>query len=293
MNVLNFGSLNVDISYNVSHIAKPGETIKALGRSIIAGGKGLNQTVAMARAGVDVFHAGCVGKERTLLLRTLQEENVVTEFILALNMDTGHTIIQIEDGGQNCIIVNGGANQKIPKSHIDIVMRRFLKNDILLLQNEINNLAYIMEKAYISGMQIIFNPSPYADDIRTLPLYTVSYFVVNEYEGKKLFSASCIEEIIPFASQQYPGCRVLLTLGENGAMYYENGVIIRQPAHPVDVVDPAAAGDAFLGYFIHGLTRDLPIDKTLNNAAIAAAITVSRHGAAMSIPKMEEVKAFS
>ena len=290
MNVLNFGSLNIDYVYGVSHIVKPGETIKALSRSILAGGKGLNQSIAMARAGVDVFHAGCVGKERTLLLRTLQEENIITEFILILNTDSGHTIIQVEDGGQNCIIVNGGANQRIPKSHIDIVMRRFSKNDILLLQNEINNLTYIMEKAYMAGMQIIFNPSPYIDEIKKLPLYTVSYFVVNENEGLKLFDATCIEDIIPQASQQYPGSRVLLTMGEKGAMYYENGAIIRQSAYKVQSVDSVAAGDTFLGYFVHGLTRDLPIDKTLDNAAKAAAITVTRHGAAMSIPKMEELK---
>jgi len=290
MNVLNFGSLNVDYVYGVSHIAKPGETIKALSRNIFAGGKGLNQSVSMSRAGVDVFHAGCVGNESTLLLRTLQEENIDTEFVLALNADSGHTIIQVEDGGQNCIIVNGGANQKIPKSHVDIVIRRFAKNDLLVLQNEISNLAYIMEKAYTTGMQIIFNPSPYIDDIKKLPLYTVSYFVVNEDEGLKLFDAEVIEDIIPNASQQYPGCRVLLTMGENGAMYYENGAIIRQPAYTVKSVDSVAAGDTFLGYFVHGLTRDLPIDKTLDNAAIAAAITVTRHGAAMSIPRMEELK---
>ena len=291
MNVLNFGSLNIDYVYGVSHIAKPGETVKALSRNVFAGGKGLNQSIAMARAGVDVFHAGCIGKERTLLLRTLQEENIDTEFIMTLNTDSGHTIIQVEDGGENCIIVNGGANQRIPKNHIDLVMRRFTKNDILVLQNEINNLAYIMEKAYMTGMQIIFNPSPYVDDIKKFPLYTISYFVVNEDEGMKLFDATCLEDIIPHASQQYHGSRVLLTMGKQGAMYYENGAIIRQPAHKVKSVDSVAAGDTFLGYFVHGLTRDLPIDKTLDNAALAASITVTRHGAAMSIPKMEELKA--
>jgi len=269
----------------------PGETIKAHSRNIFAGGKGLNQSIAMARAGVEVYHAGCVGDERALLVRTLQVENIDTEHILSVCGDSGHTVIQVEKSGQNSIIFYAGANHKLTKCHIEKVINQFSRDDFIILQNEINHIGYIMEQAYIAGMKIVFNPSPYVDEIKNLPLRTVSYFVVNEIEGKKLFNAKTIEEIIPNALLLYPKSSFLVTLGEKGSMYYDNGTVYLQAAYKTDNVDTTAAGDTFLGYFIHGLTNGLSIKQTLDNAAVASAIAVSRHGAALSIPKMKELSA--
>ena len=289
MKVLNFGSLNIDYVYEVSDIVAPGETIKAFSRSVFVGGKGLNQSVAMARAGVDVVHAGCIGEEGDILLRTLEQENIDTSFIRIAEGQGGHTIIQVDKNGQNSIIVFGGANHKITKEHIDTVFQEFTGDDLLVLQNEINNLSYIMEKAASIGMKIVLNPSPYNDDIGRLPLAMVSYFVVNEIEGMELFRADSIEEIMPAALSKYPGAKIVLTLGENGAWYSGGGDSIFQPVFSVKALDTTAAGDCFLGYFVQGLAEGLPVEQTLKNAAFASAISVSRKGAAPSIPRMEEL----
>ena len=290
MNVLNFGSLNIDYVYKVSHIVKPGETIKAFRRNIYAGGKGLNQSIAMARAGVPVFHAGCVGEEKNFLLSTLQENSVNTEYIKVVDGNSGHTVIQEENNGQCSVMIYSGANYLITKTHIEEVLNMFKENDILILQNEINNLKYIMEKAYDIGMKILFNPSPYTDEIKDLPLNLVSYFVVNEYEGRNLFNTTENDEIITNAKKMYPDCNILLTLGDIGALYYSDGVIVYQSAYMTKIIDTTVAGDTFLGYFVHGLINDVPMKNALDIAAKAASIAISRYGSVETIPTMDELR---
>ena len=298
MNVLNFGSLNIDYVYKVPHIVKPGETIKAFRRNIYAGGRGLNQSIAMARAGLHVFHAGCVGKEaqnaplseKTILLSTLQENNVNIEYIKVVEGNSGHTVIQEENCGSCSIMIYNGANYLITKSHIDEVLHMFKENDLLVLQNEINNLSYIMEKANTIGMKILFNPSPYTDDIKDLPINLVTYFAVNEFEGRNLFNTTENDEIITNAKKIYPDCNILLTLGDIGALYYSDGVIVYQSAYMTKIIDTTVAGDTFLGYFVHGLVNDVPMKNALDIAAKAASIAISRHGAADTIPSMDELR---
>lgn len=114
MKVLNFGSLNMDYVYDVPHFVQPGETISSSSRSVFAGGKGLNQSVALAKAGAETYHAGCVGYDGDILKEILADAGVNTEYILEeKNEQSGHTIIQVEPNGQNCIIVFGGTNHRI------------------------------------------------------------------------------------------------------------------------------------------------------------------------------------
>jgi len=149
MKILNFGSLNIDYTYQVEHFVRAGETLSSDSLQIFSGGKGLNQSIALSRAGADVWHAGAVGKEDgEFLLRQLEEAGVHTEFIAHTEGKTGHAIIQKDPTGQNCILLYGGANQEITRQMADRVLESFEEGDFLILQNEISEIGYIMEKAH-------------------------------------------------------------------------------------------------------------------------------------------------
>ncbi len=291
MKVLNFGSLNVDYVYDVDHFVLPGETISAKGRSIFSGGKGLNQSVAMAKAGVDIYHAGSVGTDGAILLDTLKEAGINTDYIIKQDAPGGHTVIQVDKNGQNCIIVYGGTNRMLSTEFIDGVLENFGEGDILVLQNEINNIPYIMDRAYDKGIDIVLNPSPYDEIIDTLPLEKVKYFIINEIEGARLSGTEDFDGIIPAIAKKYPNAKVLLTMGEQGSMYYDGSEIYKQDIFKVKAVDTTAAGDTFLGYFIYGLTvrENMHIAAVLKMAAKASSMAVSKKGAAGSIPTREEV----
>ena len=187
MKVLCFGSLNIDYTYKVEHFVKKGETLSSDGLGVYGGGKGLNQSVALAKAGTEVYHAGAIGQDGMFLLDMLKDAGVHTEYVKVLDeVRTGNAIIQNDKSGDNCILLYGGANQAITREQVDEVMAHFEKGDYIVLQNEINELAYIMEKAHEKGLVIVLNPSPMNEKISTLPLDTVNYFLLNESEESQI-----------------------------------------------------------------------------------------------------------
>ena len=125
MRVLNFGSLNLDYVYQVEHFVQPGETLSAASQSVNAGGKGLNQSVALAKAGAEVCHAGCIGTGGDLLLDLLNENGVGTEYLRAVPSIQGNAVIQVNPEGQNCILLFGGSNQCITDEQIEQTMKGF------------------------------------------------------------------------------------------------------------------------------------------------------------------------
>jgi len=291
MKVLNFGSLNVDYVYDVDHFVMPGETITAYGRNIFAGGKGLNQSVALAKAGVEVYHAGSIGADGDILTETLDMAGVDTSFIYKQDAPGGHTVIQVDKNGQNCIIFYGGTNMMISRGHIDKVLASFDEGDILVLQNEINELGYIIDKAYGKGMKIALNPSPCNEAVTELPLEKISWFIINEIEGATIAGTESIDDMIPEIARKYPDAKILLTLGDMGAKYYDGHNTYEQGIFPVKAVDTTAAGDTTLGYFISGVASGLEAGEILRRAAKASSMAVSKKGASGSIPTLEEVEA--
>lgn len=187
MKVLNFGSLNIDMVYAVDHFVRAGETLSSDRLVRFCGGKGLNQSVALARAGATVLHAGCIGRDGGMLLDLLAASGADTRFVRQLDEASGHAIIQVDKKGQNCILLYGGANLQITEAFADPqVLAACDRGDVLLLQNEINLLPYIVEKAYGRGMEIALNPSPINDQLGKLPLEKIRYFILNEIEGREL-----------------------------------------------------------------------------------------------------------
>lgn len=289
MKVLNFGSLNVDYVYDVDHIVRPGETIASGQRNIFSGGKGLNQSVAMAKAGVDVYHAGIIGSDGEILMQTLEKYGISGEFIAKMDIPGGHTVIQVDKNGQNSIVVYGGTNMMLTEGYITGVLDHFEKGDMIVLQNETNHIGFIMQEAHGRGMQIVFNPSPCDESIGRLPLRLVDYLVINETEGEEISGTPDRDGIIETLAGKYRGMKIVLTLGGDGSCYYDGSRTWVQPALKVRAVDTTAAGDTYLGYFICGLLEGRPPQQVLELAARAAAIAVSRKGASPSIPFAHEL----
>lgn len=290
--VLNFGSLNVDYTYKVDHMTREGETQSSESMEIFLGGKGFNQSVALAKAGVNVYHAGMIGDDGDGFLTVCKEYGIRTSHIKKVEGKGGHTIIQIDKNAQNSILLFGGSNRRIDKGFVDEVLKDFEKGDYLLLQNEISSLDYIIDKAYERGMIIILNPSPYDHRLDNCDLSKVTYFILNEIEGSQFSKKENPDEIVNVMLEKYPEAKIILTLGGDGAMYADaSGARFRQPIFPVEPVDTTAAGDTFTGYFISGILENMPIPDILKMSAKASSITVTRKGASPSIPLREEVMA--
>ena len=287
--VLNFGSLNYDYVYQVDHIMRPGETQTSKGMETFCGGKGLNQSVALAKAGCQVYHAGAVGEEGQELLSCLKDNGVDTSFVRRLDGKSGHTIIQVDRDAQNCIMLYAGANRRQERAHVDSVLEQFGEGDYLLLQNEINELAYIIDRAYERGMKVVLNPSPFDAYLKECDMSKVAVFMMNEIEGREITGEEDPEKILKAMAKLYPYSEVVLTLGGDGAVYSDYQRTVSQPIYPVKAVDTTAAGDTFTGYFIAGLLEGLPMGENLDRCARASSITVSRRGAAPSIPLLAEL----
>ncbi len=298
MKVLCFGSLNIDYTYKVRHFVKKGETLSSDGLNVYGGGKGLNQSVALAKAGTEVYHAGAIGQDGMFLLDMLKDAGAHTEYVKVLDVvRTGNAIIQNDRSGDNCILLYGGANQAITREQVDEVMAHFEKGDYIVLQNEINELGYIMEKAHEKGLVIVLNPSPMNEKISALPLDAVDYFLLNEVEasqilGKETTENETWEQIAEQLLDRFPHASIVLTMGSDGSVFknYEETVI--QPIYKVQAVDTTAAGDTFTGYFIGGIISGLSAKEAMDQAAKASAIAVTRRGAAPSIPVLSEVQAY-
>ena len=286
--ILNFGSLNLDYVYTVDHFVRPGETITSFTRNVNCGGKGLNQSIALSKAGADVYHAGRIGSDGGMLLDALASQNVNTDLVFREeDVPSGHAIIQVDKSGQNSIILYPGAKSRVDSAMTDRVLEGFSEGDYLVLQNEINDLPEIMEKAHRKGLFIVLNPSPITDELLSYPLEYVSLLIVNEIEGEALSGENRPSRILTKLRKKY-GADVLLTLGSSGAMYYGGGKVVKYGIHKAPVVDTTAAGDTMLGFFTGLLSKGYSPADALCVASKASSITVSGKGAAASIPTLAD-----
>lgn len=297
MKILDFGSLNLDHFYSVDHIVEPGETQDTLAIETLCGGKGLNQAVAMAKAGLDVQMAGCIGEDGEMLREICRQYGVDDSLLRTVAGLTGNTVIQVDRSGQNSILLYGGANRTVDRAYVDEVLAHYGAGDYLILQNEISELPYIIDSAYERGMKIVLNPSPYDDRLEACDMRKVTVFMVNEVEGEQLSGSKEPEQILDAMEEKYPDAHIVLTLGKRGSVYRYHGMTVPQEAFPVEAVDTTGAGDTFTGYFLAGFTAitgkvtEKAIKKVMERASKASAITCTRKGAAPAIPTAAEVDA--
>lgn len=289
MKVLVYGSLNIDHVYRLPHFLRPGETLASADYSRGSGGKGLNQAIALARAGLDTWFAGGLGKDGLFLRDALEENHVNTSLLSITDTPTGHAIICVDDAGENAILLYGGANLTVTEESIARTLEGCAPGDMVLLQNEINLVPEIIRQAKSRGLTVALNPSPASPDMESWPLHMVDRLILNEVEGFDLTGQKDPDAIADTLLRKYPNLQVVLTLGTEGSLYADGHCRERCPAMPVRAVDSTAAGDTFTGYFLQSLLTGASPGEALRRAACAAAMAVERPGASASIPLPPEV----
>jgi ribokinase len=287
--IINFGSINIDHVYRVPHLVKPGETLSSLDLVTGLGGKGANQSVAIARAGVSVAHVGRVFKGDTWAVALLASTGVDTDNIALIEGASGHAIIQVDDQGENAIVLHGGANQSFSIADIESALNHNQQARYLLMQNETNLLAEAFELAQEKGIKIVLNPAPMTDNIKDLPLAKLDTLIVNRGEAEALCGAADIDQMTQQMAALAPQTRVVVTLGGDGAMLLANGEVTHMNSPSVDVVDTTGAGDTFVGYFLAGVADGMNDHDALQRACLAGSIAVTRQGAITAIPDRSEV----
>ena len=278
MKILSFGSLNIDYVYEVDHFVQPGETLGSKKLTLFPGGKGLNQSVAAARAGGRVIHAGAIGPDGLWLRETLKMSDVNADHILVMNNEqTGHAIIQTVPDGENSILLFPGTNKKIPESYIVPLLASMDSSDWVILQNEISSVDDIIRKAKKAGLHVAFTPAPMEEAVRSWPLDQTDLIFVNETEAAAL--EGCLDSL---------PAEIVCTHGAKGATVKSRGQEFYCPAFKASPVDTTAAGDTFAGYYLVSRMEGKSIEDSLKTANAAASLCTEAKGAAASIPALSE-----
>ncbi|KAH7030389.1 Ribokinase [Linnemannia elongata] len=323
--VLVYGSINIDDFYVVPHIVRSGETISSTSYTVSAGGKGANQSVALGRAGANVFHAGKIGRDGEWVRKIMENAGVDTTYIQVAEKEaTGRAIIQLsEESHDNSIVLFPGTNHSVVIEEARHVLSNFGEGDWIVMQNEISSGGEIMRAAKERGMTICFNPSPMTADLpKEYPLHLVDYLLINEIEAQGLYSyltspksdadsvtssshitASESFPVLEKAYEQISG--IIITLGGDGLVARfrineedEKMKEFRMGIVKGNVVNTTGAGDTFSGYFVANLVRNQELNKrfspeqlqdALLEASHAASLAVGKEGAMDSIPIKDDV----
>lgn len=293
MAVFNFGSINIDHVYQVEHFVAPGETLSSSSYQAVLGGKGANQSIACAKAGIKTFHVGSIHSNDASMLTPMLDAQVDMQFVLQQNaMTSGHAIIQVNTEGENAIILFPGANHSLTEQTIKRVLAKASADDWILLQNETNNVDRVITLGHAANVKIAFNPAPMTSDVSALPLNKIHLLIVNEVEAMQLTNCSSIEQAKHALLAMSSDMEILLTLGKRGVCYLHQRDEVSVPAFTVEAVDTTAAGDTFIGFFLAHFAKHVEVEQALRLACAASAISVTRAGAAPSVPSLDEVEQF-
>ncbi|MGV6840333.1 MAG: ribokinase [Planktomarina sp.] len=286
MTIFNLGSINVDHFYSVPRIPHPGETLASTAYDVGLGGKGVNQSVAIAKAGGRVCHIGAVGPGGAPWLDRLNALGVGIDAVFHTDTPTGHAIITVAADGENVITLFAGANQVIPKAHIQNALADMAQDDWLLFQNETNGQADAIECAKSKGAKIAYAAAPFEADRALSLLPQIDLLSMNEGEATELAKSLGVSD---FADIPVP--MLLVTFGAKGARLYRGPDVIEIQGLKAKVVDTTGAGDTFFGYFMASIDQGVDFKAALDLANKAAALKVTRPGTADAIPSLDEVRA--
>lgn len=288
--LVNLGSLCIDHVYSVPDISGAGETVASLGHEVFPGGKGLNQSVAAARAGAEVMHFGCVGEDGRWLKEVLAEAGVNASGVRVASGASGHAVIQVNAAGENAIVIAGGTNRQLTEADVAAALDALGADDWLLLQNEINDLEAVLAAAARRGARVAFNVAPVDGREAGYDLSGTALLIVNEIEAAALAGEGEPSEALESLRGRYPNMEVVLTLGRDGLLHAARSGTTTMPAFAVQALDETAAGDAFIGYLMAALLAGDQIASALRRGSAAGALAVTKPGAASSIPTPQEVE---
>lgn len=292
--LVNLGSLCIDHVYRVPAFTGPGETVSSSTHEVFPGGKGLNQSIAAARAGINVVHVGCVGEDGGWLKDTLAAEGVDVSGLRAIEGSSGHAVIQVNEAGENAIVIYGGTNRALEEDDIQAAVARVETGDWLMLQNEINDLDLVLRLADERGCQVAFNVAPVDGREAGYDLSGVTLLIVNEIEAAALAGTAPDGDdwsgVMAALGRRAPKAAVVLTLGSDGLVYSDESGLVALPAYAVTAVDETAAGDAFIGFLMGSLIQGDPMEVALRMGSAAGALAVTQAGAASSLPAVAAVR---
>ena len=290
--IFNLGSINIDYTYLVPYFVRPGETLESDDYNIGLGGKGVNQSLAIARAKGMVSHWGRVSSIDAWVTIELESAGVGVKDIELTPEPSGHAIIQIDALGENAILLFSGANHGFTREKMTALVAQTAPGDTILIQNECNGLDQLILLAVSHGCKVIFNPAPMTSKVSSLPLDQCELLFFNRTEAAALLEMpvdSSAADLLMRCKESLGDVEVVLTLGSEGAWYQRSNETLFQPALKVKAVDTTAAGDTFVGYFLAARQAGLTPSQCLQRAATAAALAVQKFGAASSIPMASDV----
>ena len=282
MTIYNLGSINIDHIYMMPHLVMPGETLAASDYQAALGGKGANQSIAIARAGSAVIHGGMINSADEDWLDSMAEAGVdIRHVIRSDDVPTGHAIVAVDEGkGENQIILSPSANAAIPDDLIADMLKEAQPSDWALAQNETNQTANFLKQAKAKGLKICYSAAPFVAEVTAELLPIVDLLVVNEIEAS---------ELRDHLGEEIAVEHLIITKGSDGADYFHQGNHHHIPAVPANAVDTTGAGDTYLGYVLAGIDQGLDMLDAMSLAAKAAAFQVERHGASDAIPNRNDL----
>ena len=286
--IFNLGSINTDHFYRLPHLPEAGETLAATAYERGLGGKGANQSVALARAGANVRHIGAVGADGLWMIDRMVAAGVDCRHVQQSDAASGHAIINIDVRAENTIILYPGANRAISRDWVTQALLSARSGDVLVMQNETAHQVGAAQFAQKQGLKVIYSAAPFeAGAVRDV-LPFISVLILNAVEAAQLCAA------LGVTLAQVPVAQILVTHGADGAVLYDlaSGREISVPAFKVEAIDTSGAGDTFAGFFVAGLAEGMAPEAAMRFASAASAIKVTRAGTADAIPSRAEVEQF-
>lgn len=280
----------MDMTVTADRIPHKGETLSGSTLSYIAGGKGANQAVSMAKLGAEVEMFGCVGTDSAgkTLIANLESFGIRTGNIRKIEgVPTGIALITVAED-DNTIIVVAGANAHVDIAYVDSVKEEILASDMVLLQHEIplETVEYVIRLCHAHGVKVLLNPAPAAAVSQEL-VEKVTYLTPNEHEAQLIFGDRPVEEVL----RQYPE-KLIVTQGSRGvSVCLKDGTLLNVPAIKAQVVDTTGAGDTLNGAFAVRMTQGASIGEALRFANAAASLSIEKFGAQSGMPVLDEVQA--
>lgn len=285
------GSANMDLVVRQERAVRPGETIAGRDFSTGAGGKGLNQAVAAARAGADVRFVGAVGDDDfgRRLRDVLQDDAIDVDRLRTVDAPTGIAAITVTDDGENSIVVVAGANGDAVLADADRAVIASASHLVVQLERPIELVVEALAYARTCDVVTVLTPAPVVPGAERL-VGLADILIPNQHEAAALTGLADPREA--GAALSADGAIVVVTLGADGVIVARGGaIVIERPARRVTPVDTTGAGDTFVGVLIARLAEGSSLTDALDTAIVAAAISVTRVGAAASMPTRDEIAA--
>ncbi|MBU6234746.1 MAG: ribokinase [Alphaproteobacteria bacterium] len=292
-----FGSINIDLIMQVKHFPTPGETVMTPSYEWLSGGKGMNQAIAAARAGVKVAMVGRVGDDGfgTRALNAMRRESILTSGVIqSESLPTGCATILIDETGENEIVVSLGANAEVDATQVpDEILG---PSNLLLLQMELPAEANwdVLKRAAARGATTILNLAP-ANELPREALSHLDYLIVNRIEAEQIATKLGLKietDALKLAYALSKNCDLtcIITLSGRGAVAVSGSTGWVVPALKVDtVVDTTGAGDTFCGVFAAAIHQKLSLPDALRRASVAGSLSIKGKGAQTAMPYIDDI----